>query len=107
MILVTALHHGLTDRRRRQLIETLDISDQTLSRWRRFWRETFLRSDCWRAERGCFMPPIDTDSLPGALLGRLDGKKLYQRLCRLLVLICPVTTISSAYLRVRIDPQNM
>jgi len=107
VILVTALHHGLTEQRRRQLIEVLGISDHTLSRWRRFWRETFPQSRCWQAERGCFIPPVDARHLPGALLGRLVGKEICQRLCRLLVLVCPVTTGSSAYLRVRIDPQKM
>jgi hypothetical protein len=107
VVLATALHHGLTEKRRRHLIETLDISDQTLSRWRRFWREAFVQSRCWQTERDCFIPPVDSGHLPGALLARLSGDKLSDRLCRLLLLICPLTTVSSAYLRVRIDPQKM
>ena len=37
VVLVTALHHGLTTPRRRQLIEELDVAPQTLWRWRRWW----------------------------------------------------------------------
>jgi hypothetical protein len=51
---------------------------------------------------------VETDQLPGALLGRLDGKDLCQRLCHLLLVLTPITTTSwSGYLRVIIDPQKM
>lgn len=107
VVLATALHHGLTEKRRQSLIEVLDIAPQTLSRWRQFWRETFPESRCWRAEKGCFIPPVEVIHLPGALLARLTAEALSDRLCQLLVLICPVTTASSHYLRVSIDPQKM
>jgi hypothetical protein len=55
---------------------------------------------------GQFIPPIDADSLPGALLERLTGADLCERLVQLLVLICPVTTSTSS-LRVSLDPQKM
>jgi hypothetical protein len=49
VVLITALQHGLTERRRRRLIEELDVPAQTLWRWRRWWREQFVQSRCWRA----------------------------------------------------------
>ena len=107
VVLITALHHGLTPKRRRQLIEVLDIPPQTWSRWRRWWRETFVQSRCWRSESGRFMPPVDVGELPDSPLCRLAGNALPDRLCRLLVLMGPVTTNSSGYLRVAIDPQKM
>lgn len=107
VVLATALQHGLTEKRRQMLIETLDIAPQTLSRWRHFWRETFPQNRCWQAERGGFVPPIEVIHLPGALLGRFTADALSDRLCQLLVLVCPVTTLSSRYLRVSIDPQKM
>ena len=70
VVLLTALQHGLSDRRRRTLIEQLDIPPQTLARWRRWWREIFPDTRCWRAEQGHFLPPIAAADLPGALLGR-------------------------------------
>jgi hypothetical protein len=107
VVLITALHHGLTPRRRRQLIEALDVPPQTLSRWRRWWREAFPRSRCWQVERGRFMPPVDVGQLPDSLLCRLIGESLPDRICRLLVLISPVTTPGSDYLGVDVDPQRM
>ena len=108
VILITALEHGLTPKRRQGLIETLDIWPQALSRWRQWWREIFLTSRCWQAERGHYIPPVDNAQLPGALLGRLAGGNLKQRLCKLLRLLIPITTRSwSGYLEVVIDPQKM
>ena len=106
VVLLTALNHGLSEARRRRLIEELDVPLQTLWRWRRWWREQFVATRCWRAVAGQFIPPIDADTLPGALLERLSGSSLSERLVQLLVLICPVTTSSSS-LRVSGNPQNM
>jgi len=92
VVLVTALAHGLTPRRRAFLIEQLDLWPQTIARWRCWWRETFAASRCWQALRGGFLPPADPVRLPDALLGRLQGDALSQRLYRLLWLIAPVTT---------------
>lgn len=91
VVLVTALEHGLTPGRRTRLIEQLDLWPQTLARWRRWWREAFVVSRCWRALRGRFLPRVDGAQLPGSLLGRLQGDGLSQRLYRLLWLIAPVT----------------
>ena len=106
VVLLTALHHGLTETRRRRLIEELDVPLQTLWRWRRWWREQFVQTRCWRALAGQFIPPIDADNLPGALLERLTAEGLCERLVQLLALICPVTTATSS-LRVSLNPQKM
>ena len=102
------MEHGLTPKRRKKLIEDLDLWPQTIYRWRQWWREIFPNSSCWRSEQGNFMPPIELEGLPGNLLGRLDGEDLSLRLCRLLLLLAPLTTTSwSGSLRVAIDPQRM
>ncbi len=106
VVLATALHNGLTSKRRRQLIEYLDIPDQTLWRWFKWWRETFAESACWRTERGRFVPPVEVGLLPDSLLGRVTGKDLYTRVWQMLVLASPITT-SSCNLRVKIDPRNL
>ena len=108
IVLITALEHGLSPQRRKQLIETLDIYPQTLSRWRKWWRTFFIDSRCWQSIRGYFIPPLNTTQLPGALLGQLTGGNLAQRLCQLLRLLAPITTsFRSGSLKVNIDPQKM
>lgn len=108
VILVTALEHGLSPQRRQWLIETLDIWPQTLARWRKWWRETFVASRVWRAQRGNFMPPLNPTQLPGALLGRLNGNDLQQRLCHLLMLLIPLSSSSCpGYVKGVINPQKM
>ena len=108
MVLVMAMEHGLSERRRKRLIEQLDLYPQALARWRRWWRKIFPVSRCWQANRGHFIPPVDVSQLPGALLGRLNGEDLQHRVCLLLRLLAPLTTTSwSGSLRVLIDPQKM
>ena len=108
VVLVSALSHGLSAKRRGQLIETLDVPAQTLWRWQRWWREVFAEGPLWRMERGRFLPPVAIGQLPGALLGRLQGADLAERLVRLLWLIAPATTGSwTGSLRVGTDPQKM
>jgi len=108
VVLIAAMQHGLSPKRRQRLIEVLDIPPQTLCRWRKWWREIFPTSRCWQAERGHYVPPIQASGLPDGILGKLEGKDLRARLCRLLLLVAPVTTTSwSGYLRTAIDPQKM
>ncbi len=106
VVLITALNHGLTEPRRRRLIEELDVPAQTLWRWRRWWRGQFVATRCWRALAGQFIPPIDADSLPGGLLERLTAEALTERLMKLLISISAVTT-STGSLPVSADPQKM
>ena len=108
VILAMAMEHGLSAKRRKQLIEQLDLYPQTLARWRRWWRKIFPASRCWQANRGRFIPPVDISQLPGALLGRLSPEDLQHRVCLLLHLLAPLTTTSwSGSLRVVINPQKM
>lgn len=106
VVLLTALQHGLTAQRRSRLIEQLDVPPQTLWRWRRWWREWFVQSRCWRALAGQFVPPLATACLPGSLLERLRGTVLSERLVQLLVLLSPVTTTTGS-LGVGPAPQRM
>ena len=108
VILVTAMEHGLSTKRRQQLIEQLDLYPQTLTRWRRWWRRIFPASCCWQANSGLFIPAVDASQLPGVLLGRLSGADLRHRVCLLLQLLAPLTTGSwSGCLGVVINPQKM
>lgn len=108
IILITALKHGLSHRRRQQLCDQLDMNPQTFYRWLTWWREFFPASRCWQSARGLFMPPVDAVQLPGTLLGRFTGHDLQQRLYQFLQLLLPLSTTSwSRCVRVAIDPQKM
>ncbi|MCI0654767.1 MAG: hypothetical protein L0Y39_09865 [Methylococcaceae bacterium] len=105
--LATALQRGLTEKRRRGLIEVLEIAPQTMVRWRRLWREVFPQSRFWQAQRGGLLAPWAIRHLPGGLVERFNGATLADRLGQLLVWIGPVTSASSRLLRVAADPQKM
>ena len=109
VLLLSAMRHGLSARRRRDLVEALGVSPQTLWRWRRWWQQAFPESRCWQIERGRFLPPIDAGQLPDALLGCLSGESPADRARRLLWLVAPTTTASwePPWLRVGVDPQKM
>jgi hypothetical protein len=108
VILVMAMEHGLSIKRRKRLIDQLDLYPQTLSRWRQWWRQIFPVSRCWQTHKSHFIPSVDIRQLPGALLGRLHGNNLAHRVCLLLRLLMPITTSSwSGSLTVVIDPQKM
>ena len=94
VVLISAMKHGLSPKRRQWLIDTLNVPAQTVWRWRSFWQTTFAISPFWQMARAHFLPPIPSLSLPGGLLGRLQGAGLAQRLGRLLHLIAPITTTS-------------
>lgn len=96
VILLTALDHGLTPRRRQALADHLDLSPKTFYRWRRWWREGFCASSAWRDLSRQLLPPVEIQALPGALLGRLQGDELEARLLALLTHLLPLTTGSCA-----------
>lgn len=94
VVLITALQHGLSPRRRQVLADQLDLSPKTFYRWRLWWREVFCFSDTWRALSRRFLPPLEATSLPGSLLGCLSGEGLKARVQALLIHLSPLTTTS-------------
>lgn len=93
VVLATALRHGATPYRLRRLRDLFGVSGRTLKRWRDFWRVAFVQSDFWRAGRGCLMPPVAEEALPGSLLERFGGE---QPLAAMLNFIAPLTTRTCA-----------
>jgi len=94
VILVTALQHGLSPRRRQRLADQLDLSPKTFYRWCRWWREDFATSATWRRLSRTLLPALEVKALPGALLGRLLGEDLEARVVALLIHLLPLTTDS-------------
>lgn len=67
VVLVTAMRHGLTPERVRDLRARVSIDRRTLERWRTWWLENFAQSAFWRAARARFMPSLCESALPLSL----------------------------------------
>lgn len=93
VVLVSAMRHGLSERRVAELRELLGVARSTLVRWRRWWRETFAHSPCFEALRGHLAVPVDPSRLPASLLERFAGDER-QRLVAMLRVLLPLTTTS-------------
>jgi hypothetical protein len=73
----------------------LGVTRRTMARWQAWWREQFPRTPLWRAACARFMPPLQTQCLPGGLLERFsavaDEALVHESVMRLLVWLSPVT----------------
>lgn len=94
VLLASVLNHGATERIEAQLAGLLDISDDTLARWRRWWLRTFPATRVWQEFRGRFFPPaIQLSELPGALLNYFDTTDPSERVLRLLEVLSPLSGV--------------
>ena len=75
----------------RQLGDRLSVPIRTLQRWRRWWREDFLRTPFWQAARSHFMPPLASAQLPRSLLDRLAAHAPSERLAQALRFLSPLS----------------
>jgi hypothetical protein len=74
VVLASALQHGVSAFRAKQLKELFGASRQTLERWRTWWLETFPASRFWQELRGRFMPAADETTLPRSLVERFEHR---------------------------------
>lgn len=105
---LSAQTEGLEKDQRAELIERLEVPQQTLHRWRHWWQRKLPASTLWRSLAGRFSPCINTRQLPEQLLIRLSGADSGERLVQLLQLLSPMTTTSGAHcMRVGANAQKM
>jgi hypothetical protein len=90
VVLIAIMRHGASDRRVRELTARIGVSRSTVERWRKWWHERFIVTPFWRKDRAAFMPPVDANHLPAALLERFCGDDT-DRLVALLRFIGPIT----------------
>lgn len=90
VVVVSAMRHGASPSRMRQLRELFGVSRRTVERWRAWWRTAFAESRCWREVAANFMPPVAVAMLPASLLARFQGSE-EERLILLLRLLAPLT----------------
>jgi hypothetical protein len=88
VVLASALQHGVSAFRERQLKELFGASRQTLLRWRSWWLEAFAASRFWQSLRGRLVPAVDETTLPRSLVERFErspgeGGPLAALLCAL------------------------
>jgi len=75
--------------------EMCGVSRRTLSRWRKWWRESFVGSELWTILRGRVVPSVDESLLPASLIERIDGREASERVVGVLRLLLPLTAGSS------------
>ena len=93
VVLVSAMRHGASRWRLRELKSRFGIGARTVQRWCRFWREIFRESAFWKLARARFAPPVDAESLPRSILDRMIGED-ENRIVNLLRFLSPLTTCS-------------
>jgi hypothetical protein len=72
-VLVSAMVHGITEKRAAALRDLVGVSRRTLERWRKWWRDAFAQSEFWRAARGRFAVPVAASLLPDSLVERFGA----------------------------------
>ena len=90
VVLIAILQNGATDARMARLSEVVSVDRRTIARWRHWWRDSFTATPFWRIARVRFMPPVDHDALPTALIERFAGDGA-EPLIALLRFLGPVT----------------
>ena len=68
VLLLAALRHGPTPHRVRELSQHFPVSERTIRRWQRWWREALPQRPVWVALKGRFAQPLDESQLPLSLL---------------------------------------
>jgi hypothetical protein len=94
VVLATAMQHGATRWRSSQLRMLLDVSAQTLARWRAWWAEAFAETTFWKAARAAFSPQVATFAAPSTLLERFPGEP-HEQLAALLHFLSPLSATAA------------
>ena len=92
VVLVSAMRHGPSSRRVRELSGLFRVDERTIVRWRAFWSELFPQTAFWKVNRGRLVPRIDVSKLPSALLTAfIHGGKSWEEWRRLMEFLSPIT----------------
>jgi len=91
VLLISAMVHGITEKRAAEMRTLVGVSRRTLERWRKWWREVLVKTQLWKAIRGRFMPPVAEVELPGSVLTRIVARSAPDRVMAMLELLSPLT----------------
>jgi hypothetical protein len=93
VVLASALQHGVSAFRARQLKELFGVSQPTLLRWRNWWLTAFPVSQFWQSLRGRLMPGVDESTLPCSLVEQFERSSVEGgALVGVLALLQPIST---------------
>jgi hypothetical protein len=95
VVLMAAMHHGLSPDRVHRLREALGIDRRTLRHWREWWLGSFVQSSFWKAARARLMPLACQQTMPLSLWLRFATDARRDRLSALLKFLAPFTTTSA------------
>lgn len=98
LAVVLVSDRGPTPAAARRLAQELSVSPRTVERWRQWWRERFPGTDLWQTMCARFIPPLDEDALPAALLARFVGIGV-EPMRLLLMFLAPLTGSAPITLR--------
>ena len=73
VVLIAILRHGATAPVWRGCPRSIGVDRRTVERWRTGGVTAFTATPFWRIARAPFMPPVDHDRLPVALIERFTG----------------------------------
>ena len=90
VVLISMMLNGITASRMEGFGEAVRVDRRTVERWRAWWRDAFTATPFWRIARATFMPPVDHDRLPAALVERFTGGD-QEQLLGLLRFLGPIT----------------
>ena len=94
VVVVLACARALTPTRLDELRVLLGVDRRTVRRWRRWWRESLVRSPWWRVARARFIPPLEERQLPGALLERFEAADPVRRMLDVLAFLAPLSVVA-------------
>lgn len=92
-LLFNLMQLGISEKRLAQIKRHLEItvSESTWKRWRRWWRQVFVKEPFWQQAKGHLMPPpASWTSLTRDLLNRFEGM-FVEKFIQLLKFLSPLT----------------
>lgn len=96
VVLASIVAGGLTPRRLARVQASLNVSAQTVGRWRNWWQAGLIATRYWAEQRGSFLPPIDATRLPHDLARRMVRRGGGSRLLAILQFLAPLSTVREA-----------
>jgi hypothetical protein len=90
-VVLSSSRHAGSNSAAARLVAELGIAWHTLRRWRTWWQEAFTRTPLWLAQGAAFMPPLELERLPEALLERFVGADAATRMSAALRFLAPLS----------------